>query len=175
MAVVSHSEFSAAESQTPALPPSLGFRPAPVGPAPPAGWATAGRLGWEGGAGEGCWGGLFSLQFMNKQNYSERPQPESPGSKAYFEFIWCAIHYLLKMKRKDFYCTELFTHSHLFKCFLFKANYKKKKIKKKKRTMKKEKNGTIKQKQPRATSMRPADWRLVSPAEVPWLPSTLCF
>lgn len=54
-------------------------------------------------------GGLLSLQFGNTWNYSERthPQPESSWSKAYFEFIWCAIHYLLKMKKNDFYCTEL--------------------------------------------------------------------
>lgn len=41
--------------------------------------------------------------------------------------------------------------------------------------MKKEKKGSIKQKQPRATSMHLADWRLVSPAEAPMLLYTLCF
>lgn len=139
----------------------------------------------EKGGGGGHWGGLFSLQFMNKRNYSEHthPQPESSWSKAYFEFIWCAIHYLLKMKKNDFYCTELFyTHSHLLKCFLFKANYKKKKRKeskasKQRKRWKNEKGEELsKQKQPRATfSMHLAEWCLVSPMEVPMLPYTLCF
>lgn len=78
----------------------------------------------------------FPFSSRTKWNYSEQthpapPQPESSWSKAYFESIWCAICSLLKMKGNDFYCTELFTHSHLFKCFLFKASYEN--IKKKER------------------------------------------
>lgn len=78
----------------------------------------------------------FPFSSRTKWNYSEQThpaplQPESSWSKAYFESIWCAIRSLLKMKGNDFYCTELFTHSHLFKCFLFKASYEN--IKKKER------------------------------------------
>lgn len=106
------------------------------------------------------WGSLFSLQFMNKRNYSEHthPQPESSWSKAYFEFIWCAIHYLLKMKKNDFYCTELLHIVIYLSAFCLKRTTKNKKDKRK---TKKEKKGSIKQKQPRATSLCLADGSLV--------------
>lgn len=158
--------FSAAESQTPPrCRPDSGSGQAPC---------RSSLVVSNGQA--GVWGGKpVSLQFMNKRNYSEHthPQPESSWSKAYFEFIWCAIHYLLKMKKNDFYCTELLHIVIYLSAFCLKQTTKKKK--KDKRKVKKEKKGTIEQKQPRATSMCLADGSLVTPTEVPKLPYTLCF
>ena len=117
-------------------------------------------------------GGLFSLQFTNTWNYSERthPQPESSWSKAYFEFIWCAIHYLLKMKKNDFYCTEL-----LHIVIYLSAFCSKQTTKGDTRKMKKGRERTLKQKQPRATSVCLADGGLSLLTEVPVLPRMLCF
>lgn len=147
-----------------------GTRPAP---APQWFWpAPSGRAPWSEpeAAGRGR-GGLFSLQFVNTWNYSERthPQPESSWAKAYFEFIWCAIHYLLKMKKNDFYCTEL---SHIviyLSAFCLKQATKEDKGKMKRGER------TGKQKQPRATSVCLADGSLSSPTAGPVLPRTLCF
>lgn len=123
--------FSAAESQTPhaaAQPAVLAKRPAGL-----AWWSAMGRPGAGGGK-------PVSLQFMNKRNYSEHthPQPESSWSKAYFEFIWCAIHYLLKMKKNDFYCTELLHIVIYLSAFCLKQT---KKIKNKKKRQKENEKG----------------------------------
>lgn len=112
--------FSAAESQTPP-----GCRPdSGSGQAP----GRSSLVVSNGQAGVGG-GKPVSLQFMNKRNYSEHthPQPESSWSKAYFEFIWCAIHYLLKMKKNDFYCTELLHIVIYLSAFCLKQTTKKKK------------------------------------------------
>lgn len=152
LAVGSHAEvLSCWVTNTPTPPPSQRSRQAPCRPGYLV--VSEGQAGGLGG-----WGSLFSLQFMNKQNYSEQthPQPESSWSKAYFEFIWCAIHYLLKMKKNDFYCTELLHVVIYLSAFCLKQLLKKKGRKTKGKRERKKK-GTIKQKQPRATSMRLAD------------------
>lgn len=117
--VLSSGGFSVAGSQTaPPCPPAtqpavLGGARGPytrsLGVSKRQAEMRGGGGGDDGGGGRGWWGeavegGLFSHQFVNKRNYSEQthsthPQPESSWSKAYFEFIWCAIHYLLKRRK----------------------------------------------------------------------------
>lgn len=126
MAVVSHSGGSQLLSHKrphPATQPVVtGQRPTGL-----ARWSA--RCRW--GRGPGGRGSRFSLQFMNKRNYSEHthPQPEPSWSKAYFEFIWCAIHYLLKMKKNDLYCTELLHIVIYLSAFRLKQTTKKKRQK----------------------------------------------
>lgn len=114
----------------PTLPPSQRFQGSPG--------ALPAQLGGqqETGGDRGRWGsGLFSLQCMNKQNYSEHthPQPESSWSKAYVEFIWCAIHYLSTMKKNDFYCTELLHIIIYVSAFCLKQTTKRKEGRKKRK------------------------------------------
>lgn len=114
--------FSAAESQTPPpCHPAGGYGQCP---------AELGLGGQQEAGGDlGGWGSWYSLQFINKRNYSEHthPQPEPSWSKAYFEFIWCAIRYLLKMKKNDLYCTELLHIVIYLSAFRLKQTTKKKK------------------------------------------------
>lgn len=108
-------------------------------------------------------------------NKHTHPQPEPSWSKAYFEFIWCAIRYLLKMKKNDLYCTELLHIVIYLSAFRLKQTTKKRKKKKKKKENEKGAKRNYKTKAaPRHFNV--SCWRsLVSPMEVPTLPYILCF